>query len=96
MEPIYVGNLLQTHAKILYIGKSSMQIGVTVYVEDMISGERKKAITAFFTMVALDKANKPKQVPPLILETEKDKLNYEFGKAKFEESKSRMRVEWDL
>lgn len=93
LEPIYVGNLVQTYAKLLFTGTTSMQIGVTAFVEDMITGKRKKAITAFFTMVALDEANKPKKVPPLVLETDDDHLNYEIGKAKFAESKSRAAID---
>lgn len=95
-EPVYVGNLVQTHARLLYVGKSSMLIGVKMYVEDMLLGEHKEAIRAFFTMVALDKSNKTKEVPRLLLDNDKDRDNFEIGKAKYEESKSRLIGDWLL
>lgn len=95
-EPIYVGNLVQTHARLLYVGKSSMLVGVKMYVEDMLLGEHKEAIRAFFTMVALDKGNKSKEVPRLLLDNEKDVENFKIGKAKYEESKSRLIGDWLL
>jgi len=95
-EPVYVGNLVQTYARLLYVGKSSMLVGVKMYVEDMLMGERREAIRAFFTMVALDKANKTKEVPRILIDNDKDRDNFEIGKAKYQESKSRLIGDWLL
>ncbi len=95
-HPIYVGNLVETHAKLLYTGKSSMMVGVKMIVEDMLSGERREAINAFFTMVAIDRGGKTKQIPGLLIETDNDKSNYAIGLQKYEESKARSKTEWIL
>ncbi len=95
-HPIYVGNLVETHAKLLYAGKSSMLIGVKMIVEDMLRGERREAINAFFTMVAIDQGGKAKEIPSLIIESETDKANYAIALKKYEESKTRAKSEWIL
>jgi acyl-CoA hydrolase len=95
-HPIYVGNLVETHAKLLYVRKSSMLIGVKMLVEDMLRGERREAINAFFTMVALDPGGKTTEIPRLIIESEKDKANYAIALEKYEESKARAKTEWIL
>jgi acyl-CoA hydrolase len=52
-----------------------MEVYVTVDVEDLNSENPPiRTQTAFFTMVALDEKGKPKKVPPLVLETEGEKL----------------------
>lgn len=95
-HPIYVGNLVETHAKLLYVGKSSMLIGVKMLVEDMLQGERREAINAFFTMVAIDRGGKAKSIPGIIVESDTDRANFAIGLQKYEESKSRSKTEWIL
>jgi len=50
-----------------------MEIGVRVESENLLTGEVRHTASAYLTFVALDKAGKPAQVPPLILETEVEK-----------------------
>lgn len=88
--PVYIGDLLTCTAQVVYVGKSSMQIKVVVEVESLeCIGECRKnrALTAYFTMVALDENGKPKLVPELIIETDEEKLAFEEGKERYEKQK---------
>jgi acyl-CoA hydrolase len=77
-EPIFVGALVTVTATVAYVGKTSMEVVVTVDVEDLESdSEPKRALSSYFTMVALDKHGRPREVPPLQPETEEEKLLYE-------------------
>jgi acyl-CoA hydrolase len=76
--PIFVGALVTLTATIAYVGRSSMEVIVTVDVEDLESDtEPMRALSSYFTMVALDKAGKPRQIPPLSLDTEEERALYD-------------------
>jgi acyl-CoA hydrolase len=51
-------------------GTSSMDVGVRVEAENLITGEVRHTASAYLTYVALDADLKPKAVAPLIFETE--------------------------
>lgn len=70
MQPIEVGELVSLNAAVHYVGKSSMLIGIHVVSENVTDSTVRNTNTSFFTMVAKDKSDKPKEVPGLILETE--------------------------
>ena len=72
-NPVYVGNLLMLKASLDMVGRTSMEIGVRVESEDLITGEIRHTASAYLTFVALDKKGKPMLLPPLILETREQK-----------------------
>lgn len=83
--PVFVGAMVTMTATIAYVGRTSMEVVVTVDVEDLESvTEPIRALSSYFTMVALDKAGKPRPLPPLLLETEEEKELYEEAKRKRE------------
>lgn len=71
--PVFVGDLLTLKASINLVSKSSMEIGVRIESENLLTGELRHNASAYLTFVALDKAGRPSQVPPLILETDAEK-----------------------
>ncbi|MCQ6563174.1 acyl-CoA thioesterase [Paenibacillus mendelii] len=76
LHPIRPTDSVSLESFVTWTGKSSMEVFVKVIREDLKSGERKIAATAFLTFVALDKHNKPIPVPQVIPETEEErKLN---------------------
>ena len=85
IKPIFIGNALILSARINYVKRSSMEIEVNIYSEDLDYNTRDHAGKAFVTMVALDKYGKSMEVPQLLLETEGDKT-------RFKEGEERMRV----
>ena len=75
-NPIRVGELIILHARVNRAFRTSMEIGVTVFSENVLTGERKHTTTAYVTFVAIDVNGRPKSVPPLILETAGDRRRF--------------------
>lgn len=73
LVPIKVGSFLIAEARVNHVGRSSMEIGVEVYSEDLVKGMRQHTNSCLVTMVAVDAKGRPAPVPPLILETPDDK-----------------------
>ncbi|MBQ6558226.1 MAG: acyl-CoA thioesterase [Clostridia bacterium] len=84
-KPIHIGELVTCKAQVIYTGRSSMEVFVTVESEDLISGKQQIALTAFFTMVSLDKNGKPSGVQGLDLEnaSEYEKKLYKEGEKRY-------------
>jgi acyl-CoA hydrolase len=47
-------------AKVQMVGRSSVRVSVALWAEHLVSGERRHAATALFTMVAVDSNGRPK------------------------------------
>jgi uncharacterized protein (TIGR00369 family) len=71
-QPVEVGELVSLLASVNYVGKSSMIVGIKVVSENIKTATIKHTNTSYFTMVAKDDDGKPTEVPPLILEDDKD------------------------
>ena len=69
-HPIFVGDLVICKASMNLVGRTSMEVGVRVEAENLITGEVHHTASAYLTYVALDEDLKPKEIAPLILETE--------------------------
>lgn len=76
IKPIHIGNLVTFEGRLTYVGNSSMEVLVEVYVEDLeVENSKELALTGYFTMVGLDEEEKPRKVPELTPETpEEEKL----------------------
>ena len=79
-EPIRIGDHVTLKASVNYVSRSSMEVGVQVVKEDPYSGKKVLATTAFLTFVALDENKKPIAAPPIVPETQEEKLRYENAK----------------
>ena len=77
--PAYANDTLIITGKVTFVGNTSMEVQVCVYVEEL-TRERKLINTAYFVMVALDNSENPVKVPKLILETEEERCEYENAK----------------
>ncbi|MDA8140348.1 MAG: acyl-CoA thioesterase [Desulfobacteraceae bacterium] len=69
-NPAFVGELLTLKACLNYVGRSSMEIGVRVEAENLLSGEVRHIASAYLTFVSLDEKHRPKEVPQLLFQTE--------------------------
>ncbi len=72
LQAVEVGEMIQLHASVNYVGKSSMIVGIKAVAENFKEGHVKHTNTSFFTMVAMDENHKPAKVPGLLLETNED------------------------
>jgi acyl-CoA hydrolase len=89
-QPIRIGDLVTCTAEILFVGHSSLEIDVTVDVEDIgrAGSKPERALTAFFTMVALDRNDRPMPLRPIVPETPLEKKKYEIGRRRYEKQKA--------
>ena len=95
-SPILIGDLVTCTAEIVFVGHSSMEVAVNVEVEDLDQeGKPQRALSAYFTMVALDRNSRPKSVPPLILDTEDAKRAFDEGRQRYEAHKARKKQQRD-
>jgi acyl-CoA hydrolase len=70
--PVFVGNLIVLKASMNRVGNTSMEVGVRVEAENVMTGEVRHTASAYLTFVALDSNGCPTKVPDLIVETQED------------------------
>ncbi|MEO3408556.1 acyl-CoA thioesterase [Mucilaginibacter sp. CAU 1740] len=58
-KPIPAGTFIELVGKIAHIGNTSLKVSVEIYIEEMYSFVREKAITGTFTFVAIDEHKHP-------------------------------------
>ena len=83
-EPIFTGELVTCAARVNFVGRTSMEIGVRVEAENLFSGETRHTNTCFLTFVAIDANHRPVPVPPLKLETDEDQKRFREGQRRRE------------
>jgi acyl-CoA hydrolase len=88
-SPIYVGDRIEVLARVVRTGRTSMVVRVDAYSDNPLTGERRHCTTAHFNFVALDGTGKPTPVPPLKVETEPERRDWEV--AGIIQNKARMR-----
>ena len=69
LHPVHVGDLVTLMASVNDVGRTSMEVGVRVETEDMMTGRRWHTSSAYLVMVALDDEGRPRSVPPVLAET---------------------------
>ncbi len=79
LSAIYVGNLVTLTAALSYVGRSSMEVEVLVEAEDPLTGDKTHTNTAYVVYVALDDSGEPREVPPLVGETEEERQRIAEG-----------------
>jgi acyl-CoA hydrolase len=67
--PIYVGDLVVMKASVNFAGRTSMEVGVRVEAEELVTGRRRHTNSCYVTFVAIDRNGRPIEVPPLVPET---------------------------
>lgn len=71
-HPVLVGDLLILKASLNMVGRTSMEVGVRVEAENLVTGVVRHTASAYLTFVALDNQGRTAPVPSLVLETEDD------------------------
>jgi len=85
--PIRVYDLVTVNASLTFVGRSSMEVLVEVWTENIVQETKVHALTAYFVMVAVDEMGKPTEVPPLILTSDKERALWEKGKRRYQACK---------
>jgi acyl-CoA hydrolase len=75
-NPILIGELIVLKASVNRAFHTSLEVGVKVFSENVLSGERKHTTSAYLTYVAVDAEGRPIPVPPLVCETAEDRRRF--------------------
>jgi acyl-CoA hydrolase len=77
-NPVNLGEIVTLKSQVNRVFRTSMEVGVEVYSENVLVGEKKHTTTAYVTFVAIDEKTRcPKPVPPLIVKTADEKRRFE-------------------
>lgn len=80
---INIGELIILKSQVNRVFHTSMEVGVEVYSEQILTGERKHTTTAYVTFVAIDEhTRQPKAVRPLLLKTAEEKKRFREAAAR--------------
>ena len=61
-KPIPAGTIIELVGRVAYIGSTSLKVRVDIFIEQMYSEEREKAVAGEFTFVAIDENKKPVKI----------------------------------
>ena len=76
-EPIHMGELVTAYARVNFAGRTSMEVGVKIIAENVLTGERRHTNSCYVTYVALNSKGVPTDVPPIVPETPDEKRRYD-------------------
>lgn len=78
LEPVYEGELIVLRSSVNRAFRTSMEVGVKVYAENMrAQDDQRHVASAYLTFVALDEHRKPQLVPPVITENDDERRRYD-------------------
>lgn len=84
LEPVHIGQLVILKASVNRVFRTSLEAGVKVVVEDLMTGVRRHTSSAYLTFVALDQEGKRRVIPPVIAESPEEQRRYEAAGARRE------------
>jgi uncharacterized protein (TIGR00369 family) len=70
LDPVFIGDVVTVRAMVNDVGRTSMEVGVRVEAENFVRKRKVHSSSAYLVFVALDEEGKPREVPPLVVETE--------------------------
>ena len=77
LHPVKIGQWVRLKSAVNRVFRTSMEVGVKVWVEDLVKGEILHTSSAYLTFVALDGQGHPVIVEQAIPETDVEKKRYE-------------------
>ena len=81
-KPVFVGELVILRASINYVGTTSMEVGVRVEAEEIMTGKVRHTNSAYLTMVSLGENRRPMPVPKIAPQTDDEKRRFKDGRAR--------------
>lgn len=76
LHPVRIGHLILLQSSVNRVFRTSMEVGVHVQTENLLTGKRLHTCSAYLTFVALDQDGKSTQIAPVIPETDDQKRRY--------------------
>jgi acyl-CoA hydrolase len=76
LHPVRIGQLIVLRSAVNRVFRTSMEVGVQVETEDLMTGRKLHTCSAYLTFVALDENRKAAEIQPVIAETEEEQRRY--------------------
>jgi uncharacterized protein (TIGR00369 family) len=73
LAPVYVGDLVTARASVNHVGRTSMEVGVRVESENLLTGNVVHVSSAHLVFVSIDENGRPIELPPLAAETDEER-----------------------
>jgi len=80
--PAHVGDLVTVYASLNDVGRTSMEVGARVEVEDLLTGEVTHVSSSYVVMVAVDDLGEPAEVPRLAVQTPEERRRQSEARAR--------------
>ncbi|HTW64388.1 MAG TPA: acyl-CoA thioesterase [Bryobacteraceae bacterium] len=77
LHPVHIGQLIVLRSSVNRVFRTSMEVGVRVHVENLLTGHVRHTSSAYLTFVAIDEHGNRVPVAPVIPETEAEKRRYQ-------------------
>jgi acyl-CoA hydrolase len=82
LTPIHVGEVVILQARVNFVARTSMEVGVRVDAESPRTRLRRPTTKAYLTFVAIDSSGRPTPLDPLELETDEDRRRFAAAEAR--------------
>jgi acyl-CoA hydrolase len=76
LHPVRIGQLIVLRSSVNRVFRSSMEVGVQVETEELLTGTKLHTCSAYLTFVALDENRRATEVPPVIPESEEEQRRF--------------------
>jgi acyl-CoA hydrolase len=76
LHPVHIGQLIMLQSSVNRVFRTSMEVGVRVQVENLLTGQRKHTSSAYLTFVAIGKSGQRVPIAPVIPETDEEKRRF--------------------
>jgi acyl-CoA hydrolase len=83
-EPIHVGDLVVMKSSVNYVGRTSMEVGVRVEAEELLTGRRRHTNSCYLTFVAVDRNGRPIEIPGIVPESADEQRRFQAAQQRRE------------
>jgi acyl-CoA hydrolase len=84
LSPVRVGDLVVLKSSVNRVFRTSLEVGVKVFSENILTGARRHTSSAYITFVALDEYGRRKEIPAVQPETEEEHRRFREAGARRE------------
>ncbi len=81
-EPVRLGALVTMRASVNYSHRTSIEVGVRVEAEDLVTGDVRHTNSCYLTFVAIDASGRPVAVPPVVPESDEERERFRAAEAR--------------
>jgi len=76
LHPVNIGELIMLSSAVNRVFRTSMEVGVRVVTENLLTGSQRHTCSAYLTFVAMDENGMPAVIPPVLPETDAEQRRF--------------------